>query len=173
MLCYPYFSRQFSLRTDASKQGLGAVLCQEQPSGDVRVVAYGSRTSRQAEENYSTHKLEFLALYWAVTKQFHHWPGMSNDVVEWIAQCQRCTCAKAPSLPQCAPLENIITSQPMEMVGSDFFTLEDGRGGAANVLVMTDHFTKFAMAVPTTNQMARTTACVFFDSFIVHYGFPS
>ena len=28
---------------------------------------------RKAEENYSTHKLEFLALYWAVTKQFHHY----------------------------------------------------------------------------------------------------
>ena len=73
VLCYPDFSRQFILRTDASKQGLGAVLCQEQPSGEVRVVAYESRTLRQAEENYSTHKLEFLALYWAVTKQFHHY----------------------------------------------------------------------------------------------------
>ena len=63
VLCYPDFSCQFILRTDASKQGLGAVLCQEQPSGYVRVMAYGSRTLRQAEENYSTHKLEFLALY--------------------------------------------------------------------------------------------------------------
>ena len=101
------------------------------------------------------------------------WPGMSNDVVKWIGQCQRCTCAKAPSLPQCAPLENILTSQPMEMVALDFLTLEDGRGGATNVLVMTDHFTKFATAVPTTNQTARTTAHVFFDSFVVHHGFPS
>ena len=101
------------------------------------------------------------------------WPGMSKDVVKWIAQCQRCTCAKAPSLPQCAPLENIITSEPMEMVALDFLTLEDGRDGAANVLAMTDHFTKVAIAVPTTNQTARTIACVFFDSFIIHYGFPS
>ena len=73
VLCYPDFSKPFLLRTDASKQGLGAVLCQEQESGDVRVVAYGSRTLRTAEENYNTHKLEFLALYWAVTKQFHHY----------------------------------------------------------------------------------------------------
>ena len=72
VLCYPDFSKPFIVRTDASKQGLGAVLCQEQESGDVRVVSYGSRTVRKAEENYSTHKLEFLALYWAVTKQFHH-----------------------------------------------------------------------------------------------------
>ena len=73
VLCYPDFSKPFIVRTDASKQGLGAVLCQKQESGDVRVVSYGSHTVRKAEENYSTHKLEFLALYWAVTKQFHHY----------------------------------------------------------------------------------------------------
>ena len=49
------------------------MLCQAQPSVDVRVVAYGSRAVRQAEKNYSTHKLEFLALYWAVTKHFHNY----------------------------------------------------------------------------------------------------
>ena len=101
------------------------------------------------------------------------WPGMTSDIAEYIAQCQRCIRAKAPHLPHCAPLESIITSQPMEMVALDFLTLEDGRGGVANVLVITDHFSKYAMAVPTTNQTARTTARTFFDAFVVHYGFPS
>jgi len=39
--------------------------------------------------------------------------------------------------------------------------------------VITDHFTKFAQAIPTTNQTARTTAKALFDNFIVHYGFSS
>ena len=65
VLCYPDLSKRFLLRTDTSKQGLGVVLCQEQESVDIRVVAYGSRALHMAEENYSTHKLEFLALYWA------------------------------------------------------------------------------------------------------------
>ena len=73
ILCYPDYLKLFILRTDASMLGLGAVLCQKQASGDVRVVAYGSRALRKAEINYSTHKIEFLALYWAVTKQFHHY----------------------------------------------------------------------------------------------------
>ena len=101
------------------------------------------------------------------------WPGMTSDIAEYIAQCQRCIRAKAPHLPHCAPLESIITCQPMEMVALDFLTLENGRGGVANVLVITDHFSKYAMAVPTTNQTARTTARTFFDAFVVHYGFPS
>ena len=41
------------------------------------------------------------------------------------------------------------------------------------MLVVTDHFTKYAMAVPTKNQTTRVTARAFFDSFIVHYGFPA
>ena len=95
-----------------------------------------------------------------------------SNVVKWISKCSRCTCAKAPSLPHCAPLENIIASQPMEMVALDFFTLEDGCGGVANVLVITDQFSEYAVAIPTTNQTDRTTAHVFFDAFIIHYGFP-
>ena len=45
---------------------------------------------------------------------------------------------KSPHL-HCAPLESNITSQAMEMVALDFLTLRDGRGGVANVLVITDH----------------------------------
>ena len=50
----------------------------------------------------------------------------------------------------------------MEMVALDYLTLEDGCGGVVNVLVITDHFSKYAVAIPTTNQTARTTARVFF-----------
>ncbi|MEW8088656.1 MAG: DDE-type integrase/transposase/recombinase, partial [Candidatus Thiodiazotropha endolucinida] len=42
-----------------------------------------------------------------------------------------------------------------------------------NVLVITDHFSRYAQAFPTKNQTARTTAKVLFDQFIVHYGFPA
>ena len=70
MLAYPDYSKPFLLRTDASRLGLGAVLCQEK-DGKYVVVAYGSRSVRGPERNYSAHKLEFLALKWAVTKKFH------------------------------------------------------------------------------------------------------
>ena len=39
--------------------------------------------------------------------------------------------------------------------------------------MVTDHFTKYTQAYPTTNQTARTTAKVLFERFFVHYGFPS
>ena len=38
--------------------------------------------------------------------------------------------------------------------------------------MITDHFTKYSVAVPTKNQLARTTAKALWDHFIIHYGFP-
>ena len=37
---------------------------------------------------------------------------------------------------------------------------------------MTDHFTRYAIAIPTRNQTAKTTAEAFFNNFVVHYGLP-
>lgn len=71
VLAYPDFDAPFVLHTDASEQGLGAVLYQRQ-EGRVRVIAYGSRTLSPAEKNYRLHsgKLEFLALKWEVCEKF-------------------------------------------------------------------------------------------------------
>ena len=72
VLGYADFTKPFILETDASNQGLGAVLSQEK-NGMRYVVAYASRRLRPSErnmENYSSMKLELLALKWAVTEKF-------------------------------------------------------------------------------------------------------
>ena len=71
MMAYPDFQKPFTLHTDASKDGLGAVLYQYQDE-ILRVVTYGSRSLTPAEKNYHLHsgKLEFLALKWAICDQF-------------------------------------------------------------------------------------------------------
>ena len=71
VLGFPEFSQPFIIHTDASNQGLGAVLYQRQ-NEKLCVIAYGSRTLTTAEKNYHLHsgKLEFLALKWAITEKF-------------------------------------------------------------------------------------------------------
>ena len=73
------------------------------------------------------------------------------------------------------PSANLIpieTSRPLELVCIDFLSLEPSKGGYENILVITDHFTRYALAIPTRNQLAKTTAQALFDHFIVHYSFP-
>ena len=70
ILAYAQYDSPFSVRTDASGLGLGAVLYQNQ-EGKERVIAYASRSLKPSEKKYPAHKLEFLALKWAVTEKFH------------------------------------------------------------------------------------------------------
>ncbi len=71
VLAYPNFDLPFVLHTDASNEGLGAVLYQQQ-GNKLRVIGYGSCTLTPAEKNYHLHsgKLEFLALKWAICDKF-------------------------------------------------------------------------------------------------------
>ena len=64
-----------------------------------------------------------------------------------------------------AHLVNITSSAPMELVCTDYLSLERLKGGFENILVITDHFSRYAMAIPTRNQTARTTAKVLFEFF--------
>ena len=40
------------------------------------------------------------------------------------------------------------------------------------MLVITDHFTRYALAYPSKTQTAQATARILWDNFICHYGFP-
>jgi len=70
ILAYADYTLPFTVHTDACGQGLGAVLYQKQ-DGMEKVIAYASRGLRPSERKYPAHKLEFLALKWAVTDKFH------------------------------------------------------------------------------------------------------
>ena len=65
VLKYPDFDRSFILTTDASGEGLGALLSQGESGKDLPV-AFASRTLNQAEKNYSTTEKELLAIVWGM-----------------------------------------------------------------------------------------------------------
>ena len=71
ILAYANYQKPFQLQTDASDLGLGAVLYQRDNKNHQRVIAFASRSLSNTERNYPAHKLEFLALKWAITDRFH------------------------------------------------------------------------------------------------------
>ena len=70
VLAFADYTKDFLLKTDALKEGLGAVLSQKQEDGWFHLVAYGSQVLTTHEKNYHSTKLEFLALRWAITEHF-------------------------------------------------------------------------------------------------------
>ena len=66
LLVFPNLSKHFRLETDASGEGLGAVLAQEQDDGSVKPIAFASRTLQSHERNYGVTEMEALGVVWAV-----------------------------------------------------------------------------------------------------------
>jgi len=65
--CLPNFELQFVLQTDASDEGIGAILCQDQGQG-LQPISCASKKLTKPERNYSTIEKECLALVWGVQK---------------------------------------------------------------------------------------------------------
>ena len=73
VLAFADFEKEFRLETDASSDGLGAVLLQQDDEKQWHPVAFASRELKGGESKYHSSKLEFLALKWAVTEQFREY----------------------------------------------------------------------------------------------------
>ena len=65
ILRYPDYSREFILTTEASKEGVGAVLSQGEIGKD-HPITFASRSLNKAERNYNTTEREILAIMWGV-----------------------------------------------------------------------------------------------------------
>ncbi|XP_063850972.1 uncharacterized protein LOC135094643 [Scylla paramamosain] len=293
------YSKQFVVETDASFEGLGAVLSQEH-DGRLHPVAFASRGLRKSERNmsnYSSRKLELLALKWAVTEQFKHylvgghfivltdnnplahlnsaklgavesrwlgdlgrfdfevkyrpgkengnadglsrrpqelieggeeekeiWETSPNSSVKGVAvmqvwrgaskeqlrdmqqscpvvgklwrqmigrlrpaelrqllqveefrqwwRCKVCVMGKEEGVRAKTKLGTLEANRPWEVLAVDFTLLDPARDGKENVLVVTDVFSKFALAFPTKNQKASTVAKILVEEIFHRFGCP-
>lgn len=105
-------------------------------------------------------------------KDRFYWPRMNTDVEQYIKTCGRCIARK--TLPQrSSPLNQITSNGPLDLVCIDFLQIEPDSKGVANVLVVTDHYTRYAQAFPTKDQKSVTVAKVLWEKYFVHYGLPA
>ena len=59
----------------------------------------------------------------------------------------------------------------MELLCIYFLSLERSKGGQEHVLVMIYHFICYDQAFQIRNQLAKTSAKILFENFVVHYDF--
>ncbi|XP_057187744.1 retrovirus-related Pol polyprotein from transposon 412 [Triplophysa rosa] len=108
---------------------------------------------------------------YGLIKDRFYWPRMRSDVEEYCKSCARCIQRK--TLPKTvAPLIHLGSDGPMDLVCMDFLSIEPDSRNTENVLVITDHYTRYAQAFPTRDQKTSSVAKVLLEKYFVHYGLP-
>ncbi|CAB4004874.1 Transposon Ty3-I Gag-Pol poly [Paramuricea clavata] len=79
-----------------------------------------------------------------------------TDVEKCIKSCERCVLSKMPQSRIRTSMGYLLTEQPLSVFAIDFTLLERSSDITENVFVMTDVFTKFALAVPAEDKKAST-----------------
>ena len=105
-------------------------------------------------------------------KERFYWPKMTEDVNHFVIKLCTCVKSKKPNIIHEAPMKNITSSSPLQLVGIDLLHLDPCSGGYEYLLVNTDHFTKFVQVYPTTNKSARAAAEKLYNDFMMRYGIP-
>ena len=108
----------------------------------------------------------------ALLKSRCFWPGITGHVRAHVRKCFKCVISKSPTPTVRPPMRHLLAFRPMERLAIDFLKLDRGWGGFEDVLVMTDAFTKYALAVPCRDQTAPVVAAVLRKEWISHYGVP-
>lgn len=95
-----------------------------------------------------------------LVRQRCYWPDISTNIKRWVQSCERCQVAKDSGSVPHSFMGHVLASRPNEIVAIDFTLSEPARNGLENVLVLTDVFSKYTVAVPTQDRQAATVARV-------------
>ncbi|KAL5475209.1 hypothetical protein EMCRGX_G027282 [Ephydatia muelleri] len=202
ILGYPVFNQPFMVDTDASGEGLGAVLSQY-VSGVERVIAFASRSLSKAERKYCATRRVLQCGQTMLpcggcrvsmnqrVKWLDGWNAFLNMILRWfialvlsiptLMPCPVCLALsvsyhfrrKPPPAKLRAPLQLDPAVRPLQRVAMDIMEpLPETSRGNKYILVIADYFTKWSEAYPIPNMEAITVAKCLVNEFICRFGVP-
>ena len=103
----------------------------------------------------------------------YYWHRMSEDIRAWIDACKVCARRKRPGVTPKAPLKEAVSGQKNQRVAIDVLEhLPATKSGNRVILVMTDHFTKYLVAVALPNQQKETIMDAIIKEWVCRIGIP-
>ena len=98
---------------------------------------------------------------------------MAKDAQNWVTNCYHCRIAQSHYSQPKPKICHLETHNTLDLVCLDFTKIDPSKTGKENVLVITDAFTKFSLAVCTPNQTAKMVAKTLVKKWFHIYGVPS
>jgi hypothetical protein len=113
-----------------------------------------------------------------LTKRKHWWPGMKQDIAEYVKGCADCQRHKVNNRPTRAPLQPIYPkpkAMPFETIALDFIVKLPVSQGFDSILTITDQgCTKAAIFIPCNEDITvEETAALYIKHVFAHFGLPT
>ena len=148
----------------SSSEVVQAAICSArlQSQGDVPWLTALTDSITAIDDDYNSPSIQQhlgLERVFDLAKSRFYWPNMKEDIIHYVTKVCRCLKQKPPAMKQREPLPPIITTAPFQMVSVDFLHLEASTGGYEYILVVMDHFTRYASSGLCNQRQVYENSC--------------
>ena len=103
----------------------------------------------------------------------YFWPTIFWDFILAVRSCHACQIFDRKICKPPAPMHHVVSLGPFSKWGIDFMTYNPcSSGGHGYIIVTIGYFTKWAEAMPTSNNTGQITTLFFFNHVIAWFGVP-
>ncbi|HWV44813.1 MAG TPA: reverse transcriptase domain-containing protein, partial [Nitrospira sp.] len=110
---------------------------------------------------------------YANIQERYWWPNQYAETKHYVETCEACARAKKPKVSNEGKWEATVVGDRWQRVSADFLgPVDKTERGNRYLLVFTDYFTRYVVAVPTVDCTAETVAREFVDKIVTKFGAP-
>ena len=102
-----------------------------------------------------------------------YWPCYMTDIARYVMSCTICTCRSGNLPNRISPLRKQLIGVPFQRIGMDILDVHHiSKRGNRYIIVISDYFSKWCIAVARKNHKAITCSEVIINQFVCQFGVP-